>query len=521
MSDVNQTKRVIFAVDDDEIDLESLNRTLGNIPGWNVDFHAFTGWDQCRDDIKVRPMDVLFLDYKLDPLTGLDIVRELRTEGDKRPIIILTGQGSEKIASQIIKAGADDYLVKDEITPDTLRLAISNVMQRFETTKEKMLLEKQLLEAQKMETLGTLAGGIAHDFNNLLMSIMGYADFAKMKSKGREVETDLENIIKTCRQMAELVKQLLSFSRNDQDRLEVVHLGMVISDAVNILKHTLPKHIEFVVKKPDKPLFIKSNTSLLNQIILNLCINASEAMPRGGAIKIKYKYIDIDSAYLMTHPDLTAGQHALIEIRDEGCGMSEETIQRIFEPFFTTKDLNSIKGTGLGLSIVWSNVKKLGGTVSVYSEMGNGTVFKVYFPSGEQIGPVFTPGDEEKVVGQKETILVVDDESLILDLVSKMLTRLNYEVYTAASGREAVAAFKRIADTVDLVILDMSMPDLDGTECMKAMIEVKPDTKVMFASGHDLSDRSEELEALGCCGLVEKPYSMTQLGKQISQVLKK
>jgi len=512
-------KFVVFAIDDDPADLEILRRYLADITDWDVEFYPFPRWEQGVKEIERQTMDVLFVDYFLGATTGLEVIKTLREKGEKRPIVALTGQGNEKIAAEITRAGADDYLPKDELTPSLLRRTISNLMERFKSVEEKALLEKQLQEAQKMETLGTLAGGIAHDFNNLLMSIMGYADFARIKSEGRDIETDLQHIINTCRQMSELVGQLLSFSRKEKDKIESVNVAQTISNAINILQHTLPKKIELVVEKPAHKVFVNANINLLNQIILNLCINSSDAMPEGGKIHIKYSYHEVDTAYALSHPDISAGEYVRIEISDTGEGMTREIMKRIFDPFFTTKNLDSNKGTGLGLSIVWNNVKKMAGAIDVHSEVGKGTRFKLYLPSGKRTSEIKYPTDAKEILGKNEVILVVDDEKLILNLADKMLTRMNYKVYTASSGGMALDTFRELEDEIDLIILDISMPGMNGRECLKRLKALKADVKVIFSSGHDLTSEVDALKALGALGLIQKPYLMTDLGTRIRSVL--
>lgn len=517
---MDKQKLIIFALDDDDGDLELFHRTLKQIPQWDIDFTAFTRWEAFRTEVERRAIDLLFVDYCLGGLTGLDVITALRNSGEKRPIIVLTGQGDQSIAARITRAGADDYLVKDKVTPDLLRRTINSTLERFRAAEERAVLEKQLQEAQKMETLGVLAGGIAHDFNNLLMAIMGYADFAKMKSHGREIESDLDNIISTSKQMANLVKQLLSFSRREKDKMGLIELGQVLSDSLNILRHTLPPKVQFSLDAPEYPALITSNGTLLNQIILNLCINASEAMPNGGDIIIKYRSIEVEGNYLLTHPNLSEGKYVLLEIRDSGEGMPEQIRHRIFEPFFTTKQLGSRKGTGLGLSVVWNNVKKMNGWIDVYSEINAGTVFKIYFPMSKRPSKVYTPKNMENIMGQEETILVVDDEKLILNLVSKILARLNYKVYVASNGAAALDLFKDLHSETDLVLLDISMPEMGGKECIQELLKINPGVKVIFSSGHDLTDEAEALKALGCVGLIQKPYFLADLGARIKEVLR-
>ena len=510
---------VVFALDDDQEDLYLLRRMLEDIPNRTVEFYPFTHWEACMDEMIRRPLDVFFVDYQLGALTGLEIVSALRKSGEKRPVIALTGKGDEKIAARITRAGADDYLVKDELTADSLRRTMDNAMERFKAQEEKAVLEKQLQESQKMETLETLVGGIAHDFNNLLMSIMGYAEFAKMKSREREVEDDLDNILATSHQMSELVRQLLSFSRKEEDKIDQINLGGVISDSVNILRHTLPKQTALMVQNSQESVWARANGALLNQVVLNLCLNASEAMPSGGSIIITYDYLEVDKTYLISHPKLTPGKNAFIEIKDTGHGMPPETLERIFEPFFTTKHLDSQKGTGLGLSIVWNNMKKMKGVVDVASDVEKGTVFRLYFPSGEAKVQTCRPTDVKNMIGEGEGVLVVDDEELVLRLIRKMLLRLKYKAYFASDCTTALDILREMKDEIKLVILDMSMPDTSGKECLKGLLALKPDVKVLFSSGHDLSKGSKELKALGASGLIQKPYALADLGERIKNVL--
>ncbi|WP_035237205.1 response regulator [Desulfobacter vibrioformis] len=516
---MDEQKLIIFALDDDDGDLELFRRTLKQIPQWNIYFTPFTRWETFRTEVKRCALDLLFVDYCLDGLTGLDVINALRKSGEKRPIIVLTGQGDQRVAAEITRAGADDYLVKDQVTPDLLRRTIHSTLERFRAAEERAVLEKQLQEAQKMETLGVLAGGIAHDFNNLLMAIMGYADFAKMKSHGREVEADLDNIIATSKQMANLVRQLLSFSRWERDKMELIEIGQVLSDSLNILRHTLPQNVKFSLDAPKYPALIISNSTLLNQIILNLCINASEAMPDGGDIILKYRSVEVAGNYLLTHPNLCEGKYVLLEIRDSGKGMPEQIRHRIFEPFFTTKQMGRQKGTGLGLSIVWNNVKKMNGWIDVYSEIDAGTVFKIYFPMGRRLSKPHAPKNMENIMGREETILVVDDEKCILNLVSEILARLNYKVCVASNGAAAVDLFKDRHSEIDLVLLDIAMPEMDGKACIQGLIKINPGVKVIFSSGQDLAEEAEALKALGCAGLIQKPYFLADLGARIKEVL--
>ena len=512
----------VFALDDNHADLELISRHLEEIPGWEVELITATDWAGGRVEWERRAPEVMLLDYRLGAETGLDVVNDVRQAGDDRPIIVLTGESSPRIAAEITRAGADDYLVKQNLDADMLRRTIVSVIEQCRLRREKKLLAQELQQAQKLETIGTLAGGIAHDFNNMLTVIMGYVELAILKSRGREVCGDLDHVRRVCKQMAELVQCLLSFSRREGSAKTTVNLRHVIKETEVVLRHTLPKNVELRVDRSQDPLVLNGNVSMLHQVLLNLCVNAAEAMPEGGALTIRAERFTVDANFALGHPALSEGEHILLEVQDTGIGMSAEVRERIFEPFFTTKGLGSTRGTGLGLAVIWGNVQEHGGAINVYSEPQRGTTVRVYLPlavgarevkrrAGTDISTGFPRGSE--------TVLVVDDEPLIRNLACEMLQRQGYHIALASDGLMALETYAELQDEIGVVLLDISMPKMDGRQCLKRLREIDPDVRVLLSSGHDMTYNAEELMNLGATGTIQKPYTISDLARRIRGVL--
>ncbi len=517
---MNKKRLTLIAIDDDAADLKLLRRHLSAIPAWEVDLSGFSDWSQAKPALAKTAVDVVFLDYLLGGKTGLDVVRELRDAGDMRPLIVLTGQDDASIAAEISRAGADDYLVKKGLNADMLRRSIQAALDRHYLRREKAILTEQLNQSQTLETVGTLAGGLAHDFNNMLTAILGYLELAILKSKECGIEKELKKASDGCRQMAELVERLLTFSRRHKVDKAPLDLTQLIQEAVTVLRHTIGDTVRFSVDLPPSSIALHANGAMLQQVIFNLCQNAAEAMPEGGAIRVKAASVMLDQDLTLRYPDLTPGRHVLLEIQDNGVGMDKATMERIFEPFFTTKKLGAKRGTGLGMALVWHNVKTHNGVITVYSEPGRGTTFRIYFP-GELKGkePTAPPERQTDIPRGTEAILLVEDEQLVQELAVDILQRLGYRVYIASDGLMALDTWAEMKTDIDLIILDISMPRMDGMECIKQLREKGAHQPVLFASGHDMTVQAEMLTALGAQGIIQKPFRLTDLARRIRTIL--
>lgn len=511
-------KLTLLVIDDDPGDAILLQRQLEDIPGWDAEVIVHQDPLEARKRLRKQAVDIVILDYLLGPVTGLEVLRDIRGEGDERPVILLTGHGDERIAAEITRAGADDYLVKAEMTPDQLRRSIEGALAQYRLRQEKALLAEELRQSQKMEAIGQLAGGLAHDFNNMLTGILGFVELALMKSHEKEVEADLVQVQNTALRMKDLIRRLLSFSRRSRSEYAPVELGQLIRELETILAHSIPKNVELKIEMGPEKLCLYGNAGMLHQVLLNLCLNAVEAMSRGGVLRIGLRKIEDGQELRVRYPHLAKGPLAALEVEDTGKGIEREHLDRIFEPFYTTKNLSSEKGTGLGLAIVWQNVREHDGAVEVTSEPGHGSVFRVYLPLGAANGQPGGLPAEERMTEGNETILVVDDEALVRDVASRMLKRLGYRVLTAADGRSAIDLYGERVGDIDAVILDLSMPGMDGEQCLKRLVEIDPGVRVLISSGHNLDDLDDGVSQT-ICGVIQKPYRIRELAGRVRGVL--
>ncbi len=517
---MNGKKLSVFAIDDNPADLEILSRKLNKISGLNIDFYAFNSWKTAETELKRLSINIIFVDYLLGTDSGLDIIKNIRSSGDHRPIIMLTGQGSEKIAAEVTRAGANDYLIKDELTPDLLRVSIYRAIEGYKAQRDQSILKEQLLQAQKMETMGILAGGIAHDFNNMLSAVMGYIEMATMKVQGSDIEIDLKKAREACRQMAGIVQNLLSFSRKDILDQKPEDINQIIVQTENIIRYNLPKNVDLIISLPKKSSVVFCNSTKIQQVIQNLITNASEAMNGSGQIEVNCKEINIDNNFLLKHYMLSHGNYVCIEVFDHGSGINESTSSRIFEPFFTTKALGKKRGTGLGLALVWQIVRDHHGTVTFYSELNKGTTFKVYLPIYiRDIDRDFSKAKQSHIPKGTESILFVDDEVYIRNMVSEVLGNLGYTIYLASDGEMAIRTFNSIHKKLGCVILDVSMLRMDGKACIAHLKKINPKVPVIFASGHDLASIKDELPGMGAAGVIQKPYRLLDMAQRIRAVI--
>ncbi len=379
-------------------------------------------------------------------------------------------------------------------------------------------LQSHFLQAQKMESVGTLAGGIAHDFNNLLTVINGTADLVLSDlADGDPLHEDLNQIRNAGQRAAALTRQLLAFSRKQILRAEVLDLNAVVADMHGMLQRLLGERIELVVRPAKGLAAVKADRGQIEQIVMNLSVNARDAMPEGGALTIETHNVDLDAEYAAVHPSAVPGPHVLLAVSDAGVGMDAETLTRIFEPFFTTKE--SGRGTGLGLSTVYGIVKQSGGTVWVYSEPGRGSTFKIYLPQVSERAQVVRAAPAAKTTRGTETILVVEDEESVRMLAARVLEAAGYTVLKAANAEEALALVAGQSGTVHLMLTDVVMPGMTGRELAIRLADSRPAMKVLYTSGytddvalrHGVIDDSAEF--------IGKPYTMSQLTRKVREVL--
>ncbi|MBW4633227.1 MAG: PAS domain-containing protein [Iphinoe sp. HA4291-MV1] len=382
---------------------------------------------------------------------------------------------------------------------------------------EKKELEAQFLRAQRLESIGTLASGIAHDLNNVLTPIIASTQLLLHVEFSEEKRQRYLTIVESsAKRAAALVKQVLQFARGFESQRTIVQLEHLLQEFKQVTLETFPKSIEIYINIAPDLWTVLGDVTQLQQIFMNLCLNARDAMPNGGMLSISAENLFIDENFVRMNPDAKVGSYIVVTVCDTGIGISPEIIDRIFEPFFTTKEVS--RGTGLGLSTVFGITKNYGGFVKVYSEIGQGTEFKVYLPALE--GTISqSVEDIELLTGNGELILFVDDELAIQEISKTLLSTHNYEVLTASDGIEAIALYAQHQQQIQAVVTDIMMPSLDGINTIRALQKINPSVKIVAISGLSSNKRIAEISGIGVKAFLSKPYTMQELLKTLHSVL--
>ncbi|MCP4725520.1 MAG: response regulator [bacterium] len=390
-------------------------------------------------------------------------------------------------------------------------------LERDRQEKEKKKLEEQFFQSQKMETIGRLAGGIAHDFNNILTSLMGYADMLKMKHPEPDnmEGVAIDHILRGTVRAAELTKQLLGFARKGNFNPKPLNINYMIRDCVNVLENIFEKKIKVVFNLSPNIKAIEGDKSQIDQVISNIIINANDAMPNGGKLSFKTLNINYKKPSSKWPQERKNGDYVQLSISDTGSGINKEVRDHIFEPFFTTKSEG--EGTGLGLATVFGIVKNHNGYIDCESEMEHGTTFNIYFPVTDL--PVKESFTKNKVLKGHGTILVVDDEENIRDSIGEILKSLGYKAISAKNGIEAINIFRKKHPKIDLVLLDMIMPKMNGRDTFYELKNIKSDVKVLLSSGYSKSEIIKELLSKGAAGFLQKPYEIEKLSREINKLI--
>lgn len=420
------------------------------------------------------------------------------------------------------KMASSNRLLEQIVNERTYRLEETNknlvkeIEERKNEENRRRSLESELIQAQKMEAIGTLAGGIAHDFNNLLMGIQGHASLLIMESsRDKALCEKLVSIEQLVTRGADLTKQLLGLARGGKYDVRPANLNYLIEKSSHMFGRTR-KEITIHHYLENKVWTVDIDQGQIEQVFLNLFINAWQAMPGGGKLEIESRNVFLDDDE--TSPfSLPSGKYVRISVTDSGMGMDEKTKERIFEPFFTTKELG--RGTGLGLASAYGIISSHHGMIKVSTELGKGTCFSIFLPASEK-KPLSEEHEKQAILMGKETILLVDDEDIVVDVVPKMLNRLGYEVLTAKDGYEALELYKKNMSLIDLVILDMVMPKMRGTEVYSFLKQMNPEVRVLLSSGYSVTGEvTEMMMNQGCMSFIQKPFDINSLSQKIRELL--
>ncbi len=382
---------------------------------------------------------------------------------------------------------------------------------------EKWQLEKRLAQAQKMESIGTLAGGIAHDFNNILSAVIGYTELSLIDiPKGSALQNNLQQVLKAGGRAKDLVRQILTFSRQRENELVPVKVSLIVNEALKLLRASLPTTIK-MRHHIKSYLAVLTDPTNIHQVLMNLCTNASFAMQKeGGILEVSLNDVDLDAEFAKLHPDVKPGKFIRLIVSDTGYGMSPEVSERIFDPFFTTKKMG--QGTGMGLSVVHGIVKSHGGTIIVESSPGKGSAFSVFLPAIES--EVTDQADQPQlVITGNERILFVDDEDFQADIGKRMLERLGYRVTAKTNSVEALDLFRQTPDEFDLVITDMTMPDMTGDVLARELISIRPDIPIIVCTGYSARINPDIIKEIGIKAMAMKPVVMKDIAQMIHRVL--
>lgn len=437
-----------------------------------------------------------------------------------RFIAVPVFDGGQIVLVGAVANKASDYSEGDVNALSTLLHKKWEILSRQRQERERLLLEEQLHQAQKMEAIGQLAGGVAHDFNNILQAILGYGQMLQesIHEKSEAHEFSVE-IVQAAERAATLTRQLLAFSRRQVLEMKDLNLNEVVENISKMIRRIIGENIQLHIVPDLHAGAIYADQGQMEQILLNLCVNARDAMPEGGVLTVEIENVVIDKDYCAIHTWATPGSYVLLTVTDNGCGMDAKTQERIFEPFFTTKEIG--KGTGLGLATVYGIVRQHQGMIQVYSEENKGTAFRIYLPSFESIASTRPRTPLERPKGGSETILLAEDDEVLRKLATRILSSAGYTILLAANGQEALEVAKARYREIDLILLDIVMPKLSGKAVYDTLIQLHPHLRFLFSSGYSTTMAHTGFMLQEGIELLQKPYAPDALLRKVREVLDK
>ncbi len=506
----------VLVIEDSEVDYDMLVRKLTKEGNYQTVSERVHSLNTLKAALDKQEWDIIISDHSMPQFSALNALQELKDRKLDIPVIILSGTIEPSAAIAAMKAGASDYIMKDDMT--RLLPAIERELREAKSRCEKRLAEDQFHQAQKMESIGKLAGGVAHDFNNILTAIMGYANFlAGGPTQNETWREDVDEIRKAAERAAALTRQLLAFSRRQALQLRVVDLNAEFTDLKNMLRRLVGEDIEWTVSLASALGYIKADPGQIQQVLMNLVVNAKDAMPNGGTLAVSTENVKFQEPHAENDFIIPPGAYVAIVVSDTGVGIDENIKTRIFEPFFTTKEKG--KGTGLGLAVIYGIVKQAGGYIVLDSAPEKGTTFKIYFPTvdgvvgaknGHQAAPESYQGTE--------TILVVDDDEAIRAMLRRVLRQHGYATLEAGSGEEALKLVQAHKGNLHMLLTDMVLPGINGLDLARQISSIRTEIKIVLISGY-LDKEFGNFSIDEKTPFLQKPFAPDALAKLIREVL--
>ncbi len=511
----------LLVVEDSESDAKLMGYALRSA-GWEVSMLRVETPSAMRSALLLGELDAVISDWALPSFSGAAALALVQELGIDLPFIIVSGTVGEEVAADAMRAGARDYVLKGKLARlgPALERELAEQKNRLAQRQAEAALKcarEELRQAQKLEAIGELAAGIAHDFNNLLSVVLGFSQLVLDDLKPDDpARSDVLEIHAAGRRAAQLTQQLLAFARRQVLTPRNVDLDAIVSGVTTMLRRLLGEQIEIVVEGTSGLNRTFVDASQIEQVILNLAVNARDAMPDGGKVSIATANVTLDPAHAGHHPGVVPGEYAMLTVSDTGMGMDSATASRIFEPFFTTKPLG--KGTGLGLSTVFGIARQSGGSVVVSSELGQGTTFTLFFPKSTREDAPLTserPGGPSQSLLGNETVLLVEDDAGVRKIALAILRRHGYVVLETASGAEAILVANAYPEVIHLLLTDLIMPGMSGKEVGRALRAARPELRVLYMSGY--SDAA--LIDQGEIAFLQKPVTSESLARKVRDAL--
>jgi two-component system cell cycle sensor histidine kinase/response regulator CckA len=463
-----------------------------------------------------KKWDIIISDHSMPNFSGTEALKMVRALDAEVPFIFVSGTIGEDAATDAMRVGAQDYVMKANLK--RLVPAVQRELREADDRRERKRLEQHVHQLQRFEAIGRLAGGVAHDFNNIIGAILGWAE---MGCEETQAETHLHNRFQRIREQSlragKLTSQLLAFGRKQILQPRKVNLNVLVQEEMSLLRQVIGADIEIRVLIAQDLRATLVDPTQVEQVIMNLCLNARDAMVGGGQLLIETQNVEIGAEFCRDYAYVRPGSYVLLSVSDTGTGMDTATIEHIFEPFFTTKEKG--RGTGLGLATVYGIVKQHGGYIFANSEPGKGTSFRIYLPADRGDHERRETARDEKPLRGTETILLAEDHDGLRDTAQEMLQALGYRILVASDGKKALELFKTNADQIDLIVMDVVMPSLSGPEAYLEMSALRPGIRVIFTTGYTPEARSLVSMVEKGAAILQKPYSLASLSQMVRGAL--